>query len=729
MRHGLGGPGGVRGVAAFIAALHCAIAGAECMPDRPGPDGPRTTIASLNTDVPRIDGDLDDGAWSGAACIVLRNQVFPVEGDAASEATEVRIIRGEQSIFLSVRAFDRDPAGIVATQLVRDADLYNDDHISFVLDPYGGRRDGYVFEVNALGARRDGLLYNGGQVRFEWDGLWSAAAKRDAGGWTAEIEIPLALLSFKSGLDEWGFNVERRIARSGEVMRWRTWDKDKEVYSLQDAGALDGMGKTESRQSLRIKATGVVRDSGGEAGDGTEFEPSADIFWRPSPEFTAVLTLNTDFAEADVDERIVNLSRFPVFLPEKRAFFLEDAGIFNFAGSVEDGALYTPTPFFSRRIGIDAEGRRVDLEAGAKVTGRAGPISFGFLGTRVDATATTPEKSLGVARLLAQVSDRAEVGVIATHGDPLRDATNTLVGTDFHFRDTNFADKGKILEAHAWFQESHSGEPDLTGQTYGLRIKYPNTGWIWNATAFQVDENFDPALGFVEQTGIRQTSGEFGYLMRPEGFNAITPQVDWNVRSRIDGGLEYRSINPEIYFENLRGDYIFPEVFFEHERLFESFEILPGIVVPSGSYDFTRYYLELGSSRDRAVYAGGYAIVGDYLTGTRDDIEAYAGWKPSAWFATSASYLINDIDLPEGRFIVRTVSFDMDVNFSTRLTTRLVLQHDNVSEDLGMSWRLRWIVGRDNDVFLVINRNWSTREDLQTVSRESVAKIAWNFLF
>jgi len=718
----------IRSLVLACFALQCGSARAECLPAPADGGIPKAAIPEVAT-LPRIDGRLDDAAWERAACILIDRQVFPSEGHAATEMTEVRILRSDSALYVAVRAFDGNPAGIVATQLVRDAELYNDDHVTFVFDPYGGRRDGYVFQVNALGARRDGLLYSGGQPRYEWDGIWDAAARIDEQGWTAEVEIPLALLSFKAGLDEWAFNLERRIARNAEVMRWRTWDKDKEVLSLQDAGAIVGMAGAESRQALRIKATGVVRDMGGEAGEGTDFEPSADIFWRPSPELTAVLTLNTDFAEADVDERIVNLSRFPVFLPEKRAFFLQDAGIFNFAGSVENGALWSPTPFFSRRIGLDAEGRRVDLEAGAKVTGRAGPISFGFLGTRVDATDTTPEKSLGVARLLAQVSDRAEIGFISTHGDPLRDASNTLVGTDVHYRDTNFADMGKILEAHAWFQESHASDPDHTGQTYGFRVKYPNTGWVWNAAAFQVDEEFDPALGFVEQTGIRRTYGEFGYLFRPEGFNAITPQIDWDVRERIDGGLEFRSINPEIYFENLRGDYIFPEVFFEHERLFDPFEILPGIVVPAGSYDYDRYYLEFGSSQDRVAYAGGTTVFGEYLTGKRNDISVFAGWKPSSRFATSASYAINDIDLPEGRFIVRVTSFDMDVNFSTRLTTRLVLQHDNVSEDLGMSWRMRWIAGRDNDIFLVFNRNWSTREDLQTVSRESVAKVAWNFLF
>lgn len=689
----------------------------------------RASIARVSAAVPRIDGVLDDSAWAYASCITLDRQVFPAEGEPASERTEIRMLRTLDTLVFSVRAWDSDPSKIVAKRLVRDAEIYNDDNVGIVIDPYGGRRDGYYFQVNALGTRRDSLLYAGGQARYEWDGLWNAAAQRDAAGWTAEIELPLAMLSFKPGLDEWGFNVERRVARTAETMRWRTWDKDKEITSLQDAGALDGMASAEARQDLRIKATAVLRDSGGTAGNGTDPEPSLDLFWRPSPDLTAVLTLNTDFAEADVDERIVNLSRFPIFLPEKRSFFLEDAGIFNFGGSVQNGNLYAPVPFFSRRIGLDAEGQRVDLEVGAKVTGRAGPITFGFLGTQVAATETTPQQFLGVARLLAEVADHTEVGVIATQGDPLRDAANTLAGMDLHYRDTNFADAGKVLETFAWFQESHAAEPDRTGRTYGFRINYPNTGWVWNASALQVDADFDPALGFVEQTGIRKSFGEFGYHMRPEGFNAITPQVDWDIRERIEGGLEFRSINPEIYFETLRGDYVFPEVFIDHERLFESFEILPGIVVPAGSYDYTRYYLEAGSSRDRPAYGGFVVITGSYLTGKRNDIEPYVGWTPSPHFATSLSYRHNDIDLPEGQFIVRTISWDMDVNFSTRLTTRLVVQHDNVSEDLGMSWRLRWIVGRDNDVVLVLNHNWSTREDLQTVSRESIAKVAWNFLF
>jgi hypothetical protein len=728
MARGLALPGWACALA--LSAVVPALAQGACLSNAAGGGVPRIEVPTLVTAAPRIDGRADDPAWAHATCVVMERDVFPEEGVPASEPTEIRILRSADTLYVAVRAQDRNPAGIVARQLVRDSDLYNDDHFTLVIDPYGGRRDGYIFEVNPLGARRDGLVYDGSRVRSEWDGLWDAEASIDEGGWTAEMEIPLALLSFKPGLDEWGFNAERRIARSGEVMRWRTWDRDKDVTSLQDAGELAGMSGLASTQSLRIKASGVLRDAYGTGDhDGSSFEPSADLFWRPVPELSAVLTFNTDFAEADVDERLVNLTRFPLFLPEKRDFFLQDAGIFNFAGTLDDGSVWGPVPFFSRRIGLDADGHTVDLKAGAKVTGRAGPVSFGFLGTQVGASETTPKTELGVARLLAQVTDKAEVGLIGTSGDPEQDASNSLIGADFHLRDTNFAHSGKILEGYAWLQETRTGEPDSSGKTVGFRVAYPNTGWNWNAAAMQIDEDFDPALGFVEQTGIRRSYGEFGYLFRPEGFNAITPQVDWDVRSRIDGGLEFRSINPEVYFENVHGDYIFPELFFDHERLFEPFEILPGIVVPPGTYNYTRYYLDVGTSRDRVVYGGLLTILGEYLTGHRNDVSVFAGWRPVPLFGANASYSQNDIDLPEGRFIVRVVSFDMDVNFSTRLTTRLVVQHDNVSEDLGASWRLRWIVGRDNDIFVVFNHNWSTQEGMQTISRESIAKVAWNFLF
>ncbi|NGP51954.1 carbohydrate binding family 9 domain-containing protein, partial [Thioalkalivibrio sp. XN8] len=327
----------------------------------------------------RLDGVLDEAAWQRAAALDDLRQSQPVPGAPGSQRTVVRLAYDDAHLFIAVAAFDDAPEGIVARQLQRDSELFFDDHVTVVLDPHGRTREGYLFRVNPLGARSDAMIFEGRGEDFDWDGRWRAAARLHEAGWTVEIAIPFTTLSVEPQATRWGVNVERRIARANERVRLAGGLRETPISSLADTMPLAGVPVVAPGLGVRLEpylALRGTRDHEG-AGSDTELTPGLDVFYQVTPAITAALTINTDFAEAEVDEQRVNLTRFPLFFPEKREFFLQDTALFRFAGLGQ-----SPLPFFSRRIGLDEAGNPVDIDFGGKVSGRRGRLAFGALGAR-----------------------------------------------------------------------------------------------------------------------------------------------------------------------------------------------------------------------------------------------------------------------------------------------------------------------------------------------------------
>ena len=673
-----------------------------------------------------VDGKIDEAGWQQATRFANLRQSQPLPGTAASEQTTIRLLYDDGNVYIAITALDSQPSAIVARQLQRDRELFFDDHVTVVIDPHGRSRDGYLFRVNALGARRDALIFEGQRENYDWDGRWRAAASITSEGWTAEIAIPFTTLSVNPAVSCWAINIERRIARKNERVRLVGLRRDKPIASLADNVQLCGIKVDSPGIGLLFEPYLVARQRFDHAGGGqrTEITPGFDAFYQFTPAITGALTVNTDFAEVEVDERVVNLTRFPLFFPERRDFFLQDAGLFRFAGLG-----VSPQPFFSRRIGLDAAGNPIDIDYGGKISGRHGPLSFGVLGTQVAQGQNTPKATLGVARAAYSLTPELTAGVIGTAGDPGADRSAHTMGADLQYRNADWRGTGRTLEAEGWWQDTASqGQPG--GGAYGFALDYPNTGFTANARFNHIDADYDPALGFVFQTGIREAFGEIGYWFRPEGFDAVIPQFDWQVRERLDGGLEYTLYNPEVYLENSAGDFVFPELWFERERLFEPFEIVPGLVIPPGDYRHKRLLLGAGSSRDRSLSVNGSVFFGDYFTGQRRDYNLAVNWQPGSRYGVNLEYSINDIDLREGRFKVRVAQANLNINFNTRLVMNITAQHDNISERLGVNARLRWTFTGYHDLFLVLNHASSTRDNrLRALETEAIAKLGFSFVY
>ncbi|MES1168145.1 MAG: DUF5916 domain-containing protein, partial [Oleiharenicola lentus] len=339
------------------------------------------------------------------------------------------------TLYVAIRSHDSaGPAGIRAYSMQRDQDNGSDDLVRIVLDTFHRQSDGYYFALTAAGGKHDGLVQNKEQANDQWDAIWLGKSTIDAGGWTAEFAIPVKSLAFDPANTTWGFNVARAVRRTQEVMRWTGILRNRPTIALPLLGELHGLTGLRQGRGLDFKPyASLTRHSQPEPDEKTwEFKPGFDLIWHVTPSLAATLTVNTDFADAEVDERQVNLGRFSLFFPEKRAFFTQDASLFTFAGINQD-----PLPFFSRRIGLAPDGTQVDLLGGAKLTGRAGPWTLGLLDVQLDNYANVDSKNLFVGRIAHQVFNESSAGVIFTHGDPRSDGENSLVGVDFNYANNN----------------------------------------------------------------------------------------------------------------------------------------------------------------------------------------------------------------------------------------------------------------------------------------------------
>src|SRR5437762_12611070 len=474
-------------------------------------------------DTIKIDGLLDEPAWSLAQPATDFLQQQPTEGAAASERTEVRVLFDDKNIYFGIRAFDSDAKHINARELVRDADFSNDDTVAVLLDTYHDRRNGFRFMVNPLGTQQDALITDEGRdINITWNGAWVSAGRIDDKGFTVEIEIPLTTLRFKEGIEAWGLNVSRVIRRKNEENFWSSWQRSFGLERVSQAGELAGVEEIRRRRLREIKpyASGEWRegvpligknglDAGVRSNIGIEV---AKLGITPS--LTAEFTVNPDFGQAEVDDQIVNLSRFSVFFPEKRDFFLENSGIFLFGREGENQA------FFTRRIGLTDNGAPVPIDYGVKLTGKIGPYNVGFLQVQTRKLGETsmglgiPRQQFTVLRVKRDILRRSYIGAIlvnrqgATAVGASKD--NRVGGADAEF---NLTDHYKVKAF--WMGSATPGVRSSAGSSR-LESIFENDLYRFITVYEDVGAKFNPEVGFIERNAIHQYFGQFAYKPRPK---------------------------------------------------------------------------------------------------------------------------------------------------------------------------------------------------------------------
>ena len=692
-----------------------------------------------------LDGVLDDAVWASAARIDDLHQVSPLEYAEASERTEVFLLYDDDALYIGARLYDSEPDQITAQNLRQNDNIGDDDRFIVTLDPFNSRRSGYFFGVNANGVRQDGLYQNVSESYRAWDGIFSAAAERFDGGWIAEMRIPFTTISFDPSTDTWGINFSRGVARKNENIAWVSRNQ---AFDPSSSGLAVGFEGLDQGIGLEVvPAASVTSNRRFDPGSSeTDFEPSLDMAYRLTPSLNASLTINTDFSATEVDDRQVNLTRFGLFFPEKRDFFLREADIFEFGriGAPVDhvymfrgGAadLQSGRPFFSRSIGLDAAGQPVDLEYGGKLSGRVGDWELGALSIRQDEFPGVAAETLSVVRAKLNVLEESSVGVIATDGSPRVNADNSLAGFDFLYRNTRLPG-GRTLEAEAWVQQSDTENLDGEDAARGAGIRLPSSdGFRTGAAIKEFEPNFEPALGFINRRGVTEYTADVGYTHRPRSgrVQSIKTTFDTQRFELIDGGLQSRSLNFRPFaITNRTGDVVDLVYRDYREVLLAPFVIYPGVAIPTGTYDFHDTGGQLRTGAHRRVAGLIRFTDGTFYDGTRTDMLGELTWRPSPKFRSSVSYNYSEVRLPAGNFETRLVRLGLDYVFSSTMSWVNLIQYDNISESIGVNMRWHWIPEAGRELYFVINHNLADpdRDDsFSSTSSDATAKLNYTFRF
>lgn len=723
-----------------VAMINCVLAAQEAPPDtaKPGDGVALEKVKARGVPVvqmvrveepPVIDGRLDDPQWDQAPVLDGFRQVDPIENAEPSERTEIRLLYDSETIYVSVQCFDREPDKIVAKQLQREGDLRSDERIRILFDTFFDRRNGFFFEMNPNGARVDALIENNDNVRFDWDGIWDGDATIDDQGWAAEMAIPTRTLNFDPEQPHWSFNAARYIRRHNEWDRWTSYSQNKPFHSVADAGVISGLEDLEQGLGVDFKPFGVTtfthdRDRGR---DDFDFDAGFDLFYKITPSLTFAGTVNTDFAETEVDERRVNLTRFPLFFPEKRDFFLQDAGIFDFGGINRN-----PLPFHSRRIGLGPDREPRDILAGVKLTGRVDRWNIGLLDVQMDDVEQLDQQNLFVGRVSANVLDESNIGAMFTHGDPQSTGENYVAGLDFNYRNSTF-NGDKVVESNLWYQQSESTDASGEQNAMGFKLRYPNDRINWSMGFTRIDDQFNAALGFVPRRGIHEYFANWRYRWRPE--NDLIRRIDSGIGTFVVTDLNHNIESRDLDFniisvETESDDEISLSASREREVLRAPFEIFEDVTIPAGDYKWDRYRMDLSTSTGRPFgFSLGFEH-GDFFTGRRTDYEAGVEWRVSKHLFLGAEYELNDVKLDEGSFDTRIARARVNMFFTPDLSWTTFAQWDNVSNRLGINSRVRWIVEPGNEIFVVLNQSFRG-EDLRFSAErtELTTKVEWTFRF
>ena len=708
-----------------------------------------------------LDGVLsDDEPWSRAEPIDDFVQVEPETGAEPSERTVVYVVYDAEALYIGAKMYD-DPGAVLAYQKRRDAGLGTDDRFMWILDTFRDGRTGYFFEINPAGLMGDGLLGAGGHfgVNKSWDGVWEARTARLEDGWSAEIRIPFGTLNFDPADDSWGFNVQRTIRRRNEEIRWSGHRLNQTLFEPVHAGTLTGI--RDVSQGLGLEVTPYAVQNWRQttaADDPTSFpgDVGVDVGYSITPGLRAAVSVNTDFAEVEVDQRRVNLTRFPLFFPEQRDFFLEGSGVYSFAP--RSG----PTPYFSRRIGL-REGQAVPIDFGGRLGGQAGPYELGFLQVRTGATESFAREDFTVARVKRAIFEQSTLGAIYTRRasaagpDGVAPPDRHTVGVDLDFATSRlFGDKNFEMEAFlAWNSDpgyvapgdrppagaddpdEDPGFGDLTAR--GFRLNFPNDVWEAHVSYREFGHAYDPAVGFVRRNDFRRVEPRVAWNPRPASIPWIR-QLSFSTQFRYLEGLEDDVVEERRWdFEVLgvemeSGDRIELSATHLFEYLDRGFDVAEGVAVLPGGYRNWEWTLEGSTAGRRPVAVEAEVSGGGFWDGDRIGYRAELSVRPTPGVSASFDYDRNEVTLPRGSFDTNLFRLNSGWDVSPWASVTTTVQYDDVSEILGFFGLLRWIVKPGNEVFVVYTHNWLSADDddpldrdFVTLTRGASAKVTYTF--
>jgi hypothetical protein len=696
-----------------------------------------------------LDGKLDELFWDdipGTDDFLMQE---PIEGGEPTENTIIKIAYDEKYLYIGAILYDSEPDGIKAFKMRKDAPLNTDDRFMWILDTYLDGRNAYFFEINPRGLMGDGLLTigQGRTLNKDWDGIWRPWTYIGDFGWSTEIRIPFHTLNFDPKISTWGINFQRTVRRKNEEILWSGHKRNQGLYRPQDAGVVTGLNNISQGLGLEVVGYGKVEGSKIENDSGEGYTKDAnidgglDVNYNITSGLKASLTLNTDFAETEVDERQINLTRFPIRFPEKRDFFLEGANILRFASS---SGVY---PYFSRKIGLQS-GNPVPILYGGRIIGKIGNIEVAAKQVKTRETGFANSEDFSVLRLKQNFLKESSIGVLYTRRHtnkgkefipPLQDR-NTL-GVDLSLNTSTFL-KNKNLQFQAFAVIHNPNSLDEVSNNIwdrsarGLRFNFPNDPWSGSLSYREFGVSYDPAVGFSRRNSFRRVEPRFRFSPILENSSLIR-ELQWEVSFENLMSLQWKKLTQNIRLTPLSirfesGDEISYQIIRNFERLEYNFDILGdnSIIIPIGNYTNWLHQIELETANYRKIVYEIELNTEGFWSGNRTEYQNSLTFRPYPGINLNLGYIHSRINLEEGNFKTNLIRFLSDFDLSPFISFSSNIQYDDISKEIGMNNRFKYTITPGSDIYFVYNHNWiDDAGKFKTTSMMGASKITYTHRF
>jgi hypothetical protein len=676
-----------------------------------------------------VDGELDEAEWRHAEPATDFIQRLPYTGRPATERTEARLLYDDRNLYVGVYCFDSaGPEGIVVKDIKRDFMTLESDGFQIVIDTFNDDRNSFLFAVNPAGGRWDMQIgADGAAGNRHWEGIWYSKTRITEAGWQAELAIPFKTLRFSKAADQiWGVNYERRVRRKSEDSYWSPLPAAYRLGRVSLAGTLDGISGVRQGRNLVVKPY-VLTPFLRREGDDFDFQPDAglDVKYSVSSQMTLDLTVNPDFAQVEADVQQINLTRFNLFFPEKREFFLENAGIFQFGRAVSTDARPDVMPFFSRRIGLSDDRRVVPIFGGARLSGRAGRFTMGMLSMQSDEFEETPSTNFSVLRLRRDVLRKSDIGAIFVNKQVSGGDYNRTYGADANFTLLNY------LEFSSYILKTET--PGLVGKdtAYDFELNWKDDFWDVGASHLSIGENFRPEVGYLARQAIRKSSGHFAITSRPgERMRLVRywgPAVDLTYITDQQNVPESKAVDASmvVVFNSGATAEVGTESSFE--RLAEPFFIRGNQTIAAGDYRFRNWYALMSTDQHRLFSANAGVASGSFYDGDRNTYTVGMNFAPGYHFSTGVTWSHNDIELPSGDFSTNLVAARVGYLFSNRMFLNGLIQYNSDTRETSSNIRFNLIHRPLSDLYIVYNERRSSVGDVR--ERALIAKLTYAFDF
>lgn len=681
-----------------------------------------------------LDGILNEAAWLNAQRVDQFTQRELNLGMPATERTEVAVIYTETTMYIGVWCYDTEPEKIVAKEMRRDFDFALDDNFIVIIDTYDDNRNGFMFVTNPNGARADIQVFNnGGSTNAFWNCVWDVKAQRTAQGWFAEIQIPFFALKYPAtdGIQTWGINFERNIRRKREQSRWQGWGRNFDIEDVNQAGELKGLDKLNQKRFIELKPYGLA---GGEHVDGKSEgigNVGGDINYLISPTYRLNMTFNTDFAQVEADQQQINLSRFPLFFPELREFFLEGDDFFDFGFGGN-----RITPFYSRRIGLSEARETVPILAGARVLGKEKNRTLGAMSIQTGNDGTNSTTNFSTLSWRQDVGEQSVIGAMTTN-KIANGRWHTTTGINGRYSTSNFMGKRNLEFGGAAIQTYNTDEGlNPNAWAYRLFLSYPNDKLRIFASTQRSPAPFEPEVGLMRRRDFREYYAQLSLHPRPQKHLTWIRQFNFSpgsftlVQYNQDGALQSFDYTLRFLgFNTRKGETVALEYQVVSEGLKDDFEIIEDVIIKSGQYWWNRWRATLSTFEGRALSINTTFTFGEFYDGNTFQNNTTLLWRANKFVTLNLRYEKNIIDLPTANFETDLISSRLSYAFNPNMFGSLLGQWNTAQEELNVNFRFQLIPKIGTDFYLIVNQLVDTKSGVFNTKRTTIlAKLIWRFV-